>query len=113
MDEGKTMGLAAYGKPNPEIESIFDDISHDIEGEFGYTVNPRYRYSGKRSYGRRFTDLLVEKLGKPRSREQSAMEAPYPDISYAAQKLLEKLLLSQMMSSSIMCQYANTTLYTR
>lgn len=100
MDEGKTMGLAAYGKPNKELEAIFDEIAQDIEGEFGYTVNPRYRYSGKRSYGKKFTDLLVEKLGKPRSREQSAMEAPYPDIAYAAQKQLEKLLLSQLSYAS-------------
>lgn len=109
MDEGKTMGLAAYGKSNPEIEAIFDDIAQDIEGEFGYTVNPRYRYSGKRSYGRRFTDLLVEKLGKPRSREQSAMEAPYPDIAYAAQKQLEKLLLSQLQHASSLGRSANAT----
>jgi carbamoyltransferase len=96
MDEGKTMGLAAYGKPNKEIQAIFDEIARDIEDDFGYIVNPRYRYSGKRTYGKKFTDLLVEKLGLPRKREQSAMDAPYPDIAYAAQKQLEKFLLSQL-----------------
>ncbi len=96
MDEGKTMGLAAYGNYNPIYEAIFDDIAQDIEGEFGYIVNPRYRYSGKRTYGKKFTDLLVEKLGMPRKPGQSAMDAPYPDIAYAAQKQLEKFLLSQL-----------------
>lgn len=97
MDEGKTMGLAAYGKPNPEIQEIFEDIAQNIENSFQYTVNPRYRYNGNRSYGKRFTDLLVEKLGSPRKYgEQSAMEAPYPDIAYAVQKQLEEILVSQV-----------------
>ena len=96
MDEGKTMGLAAYGKPNDEIQAVFDDMARDIENSFKYEVNPRYRYSGRRTYGKKFTDLLVERLGKPRKPGQSAMEAPYPDIALAAQKQLEKFLFSQL-----------------
>ena len=96
MDEGKTMGLAAYGKPNKEIQKVFKDIAEDIENSFKYTVNPRYRYSGKRTYGRRFTDLMVEKLGKPRKYGESAMQDPYPDIAYALQKQLEEFLESQL-----------------
>lgn len=95
-DEGKTMGLAAYGKPDDQLATLFDEIAQDIEKDFGYVVNPRYRYSGKRTYGKKFTDLLVEKLGKPRAPEVSAMEDPYPDIAYAAQKQLEKFLFSQL-----------------
>jgi carbamoyltransferase len=100
MDEGKTMGLAAYGKPDPEIEAVFEEIAQDLPGEFGYKVNPRYRYNGKRTYGKKFTDLMVEKLGSPRSRSESAMNDPYPDIAYAAQKQLEKFLFSQLEYSA-------------
>ena len=100
MDEGKTMGLAAYGKPNEEIEAVFNEIAQDVPNDFTYEVNPRYRYSGRRTYGKKFTDLLVEKLGKPRKREESAMNDPYPDIAYAAQKQLEKFLFSQLEYSS-------------
>lgn len=100
MDEGKTMGLAAYGKPNPEIQEVFNDIAKDIEDSFKYEVNPRYRYSGKRTYGKKFTDLLVEKLGEPRKYGNPAMEEPYPDIAYAAQKKLEELLVSQLEYAS-------------
>lgn len=96
MDEGKTMGLAAYGKEDEEIEKVFDEIVQDIEGEFGYIVNPRYRYSGPRNWGKKFTDLMVERLGKPRAYGNSAMEAPYPDIAYSAQKKLEEILYSQV-----------------
>ena len=96
MDEGKTMGLAAYGQPNEDIQSVFDDMARDIENSFKYEVNPRYRYSGRRTYGKKFTDLLVERLGKPRKPGQSAMEAPFPDIAFAAQKQLEKFLFSQL-----------------
>ena len=100
MDEGKTMGLAAYGKPNTEIEAVFNEIAQDIPDDFGYVVDPRFRYSGSRTYGKKFTDLLVNKLGKPRSREESAMNDPYPDIAYAAQKQLEKFLFSQLEYSA-------------
>lgn len=96
MDEGKTMGLAAYGKPNHAIKDVFGDIAQNIENSFHYTVNPRYRYSGKRTYGKKFTDLLVEKLGEPRKYGESAMQDPYPDIAYAAQKQLEEFLISQL-----------------
>ena len=96
MDEGKTMGLAAYGKPNSEIEAVFDEIAREVENSFAYEVDPRYRYSGKRTHGKKFTDLFVEKLGLPRQPGQSAMESPFPDIAYAAQKQLEKFLFSQM-----------------
>lgn len=96
MDEGKTMGLAAYGKPNEKIKAVFDEIAQDIEDAFQYEVNPRYRYNGERTYGKKFTDKLVEKLGKPRVYGESAMQDPYPDIAYAAQKQLEEFLLSQV-----------------
>lgn len=101
MDEGKTMGLAAYGKPNAEIQEVFDDIAQNVENSFQYTVNPRYRYSGKRTYGKRFTDLLVEKLGKPRKHgEEPAMKDPYPDIAYAVQNQIEEFLTSQLEYSA-------------
>lgn len=101
MDEGKTMGLAAYGKPDAEIRKVFDDIAQNVENSFQYTVNPRYRYSGKRTYGKRFTDLLVEKLGKPRKHgEESAMKESYPDIAYAVQNQLEEFLISQLEYSA-------------
>ena len=97
MDEGKTMGLAAYGKPNPEIQEVFDDLAKNVENSFQYKVNPRYRYSGKRNFGKRFTDLLVKKLGSPRKYgEESAMKEPYPDIAYAVQDQLETFLISQL-----------------
>lgn len=100
MDEGKTMGLAAYGKPNAELKEVFDDIAQDIKDSFQYKVNPRYRYNGKRTYGKKYTDLLVEKLGKPRKYGNPAMEEPYLDIAYAAQKQLEEFLVSQLEYAS-------------
>ena len=96
VDEGKTMGLAAYGAPDAEIMAVFDEMVQTDGKSFHYTVDPRFRYSGKRTYGSRFTDLMVEKLGPARPAEVSAMTAPYPAIAYAAQKKLEEVLFAQM-----------------
>jgi len=96
VDEGKTMGLAAYGAPDPAIMAVFDEIVQTDGKSFHYTVNPRFRYSGKRTFGSRFTDLMVEKLGGPRAADVTAMTAPYPAIAYAAQKKLEEVLFAQM-----------------
>lgn len=96
VDEGKTMGLAAYGAPDPAIMKVFDEMVQCEETAFNYTVNPRFRYSGKRTYGSRFTDLMVEKLGPARAAGVSAMQHPYPAIAYAAQKKLEEALFAQL-----------------
>lgn len=96
VDEGKTMGLAAYGAPDADIMAVFDEIVQTDGESFKYEVNPRYRYSGKRTWGSRFTDLMVEKLGPPRQPDVSAMTAPYPAIAYAAQKKLEEVLFAQL-----------------
>lgn len=96
VDEGKTMGLAAYGAPDAKIMSVFDEMVKTDGESFHYEVDPRFRYSGKRTFGSRFTDLMVEKLGAPRSADVTAMTAPYPAIAYAAQKKLEEVLYAQM-----------------
>lgn len=96
VDEGKTMGLAAYGAPNSDIMKVFDEMVQCEHTSFNYTVNPRFRYSGKRTHGSRFTDLMVEKLGPSRVAGVSAMQDPYPAIAYAAQKKLEEVLFAQL-----------------
>lgn len=100
LDEGKTMGLAAYGKQNQKFEKVFDEMAHCENGSFKYHVDPRFRYSGKRSYGNRFSDLMVDKLGHPRVYGTPANQGEYPDIAYAAQKKLEEILLSQLEYAS-------------
>ncbi|MCC5865195.1 MAG: hypothetical protein JJU31_08770 [Wenzhouxiangella sp.] len=95
MDEGKTMGLAAYGSEDSVIRTFFDEFVSSGDVGFSYTTNPRFRYQGDRSFGVRFTDELVARLGPPR-RGGSAITSPYPEIAYAAQKKLEDVLFDQI-----------------
>jgi carbamoyltransferase len=96
LDEGKTMGLAAYGKPVEKYQDFFDKMARDTKSSFNYKVDPRFRYNGPRTHGKRFSDFMVEELGPPRVHRNPANEDPYPDIAYAAQKKLEEILLSQV-----------------
>jgi carbamoyltransferase len=91
QDEGKLMGLAPYGKFFQELQDKLDRIlPYDPEtGEF--SVNPRFRYLGKRTYGRLFTDALVELFGAPRL-SSKPIEQRHRDIAFAVQWRLEKVV---------------------
>lgn len=79
--EGKTMGLAAYGKHNSRIERKMKSVIDPERGKW-YRTHP----------------LVVSEvsrlLGYPRRREQmSPLEQPYGNIAWAAQEALERSLL--------------------
>ena len=90
-DEGKTMGLAPYGKENLEIRSKLTKILKICDGE--YTVDGSYIYFDKRTYSSRFTDKVVDILGKPHVTGTEFNEY-YKDIAYETQYLLEKAVES-------------------
>jgi carbamoyltransferase len=85
--EVKLMGLAPYGSFNPEINEIIDDIVSIHEDDI--TVNSDYLFYNKRSYGEFFSDLLVEKLGPPRSKNEEITDR-HKDIAFAAQSKVEE-----------------------
>ena len=58
--EVKLMGLAPFGKPNPEIEELVKRILMITDD--GIRVNADYLFYGKRSYGKFFSDVLVDQL---------------------------------------------------
>jgi carbamoyltransferase len=93
MDEGKLMGLASYGEYSEELQTKLDKfLPFDrVTGDF--TIDPNLRYYGEHHYGSRFTDEFVELFGKPRDRSVSALEAPYPDLAFAAQWRLEQIVI--------------------
>ncbi|MCS6808077.1 MAG: carbamoyltransferase C-terminal domain-containing protein [Bacteroidota bacterium] len=93
MDEGKVTGLAAYGRYRQDLQDKLDKmLSFDPETGH-YAVNPYLRFIGTHKYGRRFTDEFVELFGLPRSRYQSAIEGEYPDIAFAVQWRLERVVM--------------------
>ena len=69
MDEGKFMGLAAYGKYSKKIQSKLDKfLKYDKSSGF-YKVNNKLRYDGKHTFGERFTDEFVKIFGKKRQKK--------------------------------------------
>ena len=93
MDEGKLMGLASYGKYSEALQKKLDKfLSFDRETG-AFKLDPNLRYYGEHHYGSRYTDEFVELFGPPRERSVSALEAPYPDIAFAAQWRLEQIVI--------------------
>ena len=94
MDEGKLMGLAAYGKYSTKIQNKLDKVIkfNKINGD--YKFNSKMRYDGKRNYGKKFTDKLVNLFGPPRKKNISALKDHYPDIAFNVQKRLEDIVIA-------------------
>ncbi|MBI3985481.1 MAG: hypothetical protein HY343_01050, partial [Lentisphaerae bacterium] len=85
--EVKLMGLAPFGRPNPELKRLMDDIvrisADDIK------IDTDYIFYGKRSYGRFYSDRVVARLGAPRNKTE-ALTQHHKDIAFAVQAKLEE-----------------------
>ena len=90
-DEGKVMGLAPYGKLEPETHKKVQELL-SINENGDYTVNPGLIYYGKHSYNSRFTDGLVELLGPPRIplMRNEDISDHYKNVAFSIQYLLEQ-----------------------
>jgi carbamoyltransferase len=99
-DEGKAMGLASYGDPEPYMKAMrdvllpsgdlfvldLDYFTHDKEG-----VDMIWD-EGSPRIGRIFSDRLVETFGPPREPE-AALTEHHKDVAAAAQRHLENVYL--------------------
>lgn len=85
------MGLAPFGKFRPEIKDLIDSVL--LITPEGIKLNTDYTfYSGRRSYGLFFSDLLVEKLGPPRAKNDEITQF-HKDLAWAIQHRLEEAAL--------------------
>jgi len=88
--EGKTMALAAYGKPDADIlQKLKKMICYDEKGN--YTYNPDFSFSGAHSSGRIYSDLMVQHLGEARKAGEP-ITAYHQNIAYSAQFILEEIV---------------------
>src|SRR5438034_4798335 len=88
--EGKVMGLAPYGKANPDLRRKLDAVLW-IEGE-GYRVDPSYIYFAPRTYSFRHTDKLVELLGQPPRVPESNITPWHMELAWETQAKLEAVV---------------------
>lgn len=85
-DEGKIMGLAAYGKPT-FVEDFKDLIRLDSDGRYALDLSWfRHHATGKHQVSAKF----VERFGQPRPKTRDAVPQHYADVAYALQNTLEE-----------------------
>ena len=95
--EGKTMGLAPYGKPNAHLKEKMKKVL-SIEG-CGYKINPNYLFYGERNYSNEFTDSFVSLFGKPRTNDDDIFQSNYTDFAFEAQASLENIVSHLVLES--------------
>jgi carbamoyltransferase len=93
--EYKVMGLAAYGKPDPElIEKVGEIIHVDDNDPPGYEMDPTYIHYGEHTYSQRYTDKLVDLFGRPPRLSTDEFSSWHEDLAFAVQHHLERAALA-------------------
>lgn len=91
--EYKVMGLAAYGDPDAEIRSLVERLVTTAPDGIGYRIAPEYIHYGAHTYSGRFTDALIELLGRPPRRDGEPVEKWHTSLAYELQALLERTVI--------------------
>ena len=86
-EEGFTMGLAPFGKPDPDLDAKLERVLK-LGSHGDYTVDPAYTLLGDHSVSEHFGDALATLLGPPRL-QGAPIEQRHKDIAFAAQARLE------------------------
>lgn len=89
-EEGKLMGLAAYGEHDSTFSKHFERMLR-LTTE-GYELDARMTFMGERTFGRSFADGLVTALGPPRGKRDEITQR-HKNIAFAAQHRLEQTFL--------------------
>ncbi len=84
------MGLAAYGTPDPTLCHQIDRILRPASDGVEFRVDPSYIHYGRHTYSDRYTDKLVELLGRPPRLPHEEISAWHEDLAYAVQDGLER-----------------------
>ena len=102
FDEGKTMGLSAFG--TDKYLKDFDDIIYKHEDSFKINQNYfSYMTHGRNKY---LSELFLNKFGPPRKFDQKITQH-YMDIAYAAQKKLEEIGIHLVKNLKKICPSEN------
>lgn len=90
--EYKVMGLAAYGKPDPQLERRVAQVL-TVDPEAGeYRLDPTMIHYGDHSWSGRFTDALPALLGRPPRLPHQPLDGWHQDLAFAVQARLEEAM---------------------
>lgn len=85
--EVKLMGLAPFGKADAAIDRLVSEVLQ-LTGD-GFRVDADFLFYGRRSYGKFFSDALVDRLGRPRAQGEPITDV-HRAIARAVQRRLEE-----------------------
>lgn len=92
--EYKLMGLAAYGKPDEDlIDKVGQIVFQDPEAAHSYSIDPSYVHYGAHSYSHRYTDKLIDLLGRPPRISTDEYSEWHENLAYAVQYHLEQAVV--------------------
>ena len=88
--EYKVMGLAAYGRPNEKLREKLDRLAFVSPDGVEFRIDPSYVHYGSHSYSGRYTDTLVELLGRKPRLPDEEITPWHEDLAFAVQDNLER-----------------------
>lgn len=91
--EYKVMGLAAYGRPDVALSDKIDQVVGVAPDGVEFRVDPRFIHHGAHTWSGRFTDALVELLGRPPRLPDDELTSWHEDLAFAAQAALEQAVV--------------------
>lgn len=87
--EYKVMGLAAYGRPERELQNKVRQVLSVAPDEIDYTLDPKFIHYGQHSWSDRFTDALIALFGHPIRLPHEPITDWHRNLAYAVQLELE------------------------
>ncbi len=88
--EYKVMGLAAYGRHSDELRDKLDRVVSCAPDGVEFQVDPSYVHYGSHGYSERYTDRLVELLGRKPRLPHEEITPWHEDVAFAVQDNLER-----------------------
>ena len=88
--EYKVMGLAAYGRPDADLKARILRIARPAADGVGYEIDGTYIHYGSHRYSKRFTDKLVELLGRPPRTPDEPITEWHENLAHTLQQILEE-----------------------
>jgi carbamoyltransferase len=88
--EYKVMGLAAYGRPDSEIQGAVARLLYAADDGVGYRIDPRMIHYGPHNWSDRFTDHLATLMGHSPRAENELLTEWHFNFAFAVQEALEQ-----------------------
>jgi carbamoyltransferase len=85
--EGKTMGLAPYGKKNLKFRKVVDKMCKITED--GYKIDPTYLFYGKSTIADEFSDKFSAAFGEMRRGDKEEIKDNHKEAAFEAQRKIE------------------------